>query len=278
MSGATPSRSQPQNVPVRPSPTATSSQISRQPAASQSARARASQPSGATRMPAAAWISGSTITAKTSSPCSASSSARPSADGIVDRARSVQRRPEQRREGGVEGVDAAGGDGAERVAVVAVAQTDDARAARLAAQLRVAQRELDRHLAGARAALREEGAREAGGRRLQQRIGEGDRGGVREAEERRVRDAVELLAHGGVDLRPAVAVDVDPERRVAVEVAPATPRRSATSPRRAAITSGSSRAQSACWVNGCQSRRRSSSATDERTLVTRPILAASPVD
>jgi hypothetical protein len=44
-------------------------------------------------------------------------------------------------------------------------------------------------------------------------------GGVREAEERRVRDAVELLAHGCVDLRPAVPVHVDPQRGVAVEVA-----------------------------------------------------------
>ena len=34
-----------------------------------------------------------------------------------------------------------------------------------------------------------------------------------------MRDAIELLAHGGVDLRPTVTVDVDPQRRVAVEVA-----------------------------------------------------------
>ena len=36
-----------------------------------------------------------------------------------------------------------------------------------------------------------------------------------------MRDAVELVAHGRVDLRVAVAVDVAPERRDAVDVAPA---------------------------------------------------------
>ena len=36
-----------------------------------------------------------------------------------------------------------------------------------------------------------------------------------------MRDAVELLADGGVDLRAAMAVHVDPQRRVAIEVAPA---------------------------------------------------------
>ena len=196
------------------------------------ARARASQPSGATRMPAAAWISGSTISAKTSSPCSASSSARPSASGSSMGLGACSAGPSSGAKAAWNASMPPGRDGAERVAVVAVAQPYDARSPRLTAQLGVAQRELDRHLAGTRAALREEGAREAGRSRLQQRIGERHRRRIREAEERRVGDAVELLADGGVDLRPAMAVHVDPQRRVAVEVAPCRSRRSATSPRR----------------------------------------------
>jgi hypothetical protein len=43
---------------------------------------------------------------------------------------------------------------------------------------------------------------------------------VAQAEHRRVRHAVELLAHGGVDARMPVTVHVAPERRHAVDVAP----------------------------------------------------------
>ena len=46
-------------------------------------------------------------------------------------------------------------------------------------------------------------------------------GGMGEAEQRRVRDAVELVAYGGVDARVAVPVDVAPQRRDAVDVATA---------------------------------------------------------
>ena len=171
-------------------------------------------------MPAAAWISGSTMTAKISSPCVREQRREAVGRRVVDGARRVQRRPEQRREGGVERIDAPGRDRAERVAVVAVAQPYDVRSPRLTAQLGMPQRELDRHFAGTRAALREEGAGQACGGRREQRIGEGHGSGVREAEERRVRDAVELLADRGVDLRAAMAVHVDPQRRVAVEVPP----------------------------------------------------------
>ena len=45
-----------------------------------------------------------------------------------------------------------------------------------------------------------------------------DAGLVREPEHRRVGDAVELVAHGLVEGRVAVAVDVAPQRRDAVDV------------------------------------------------------------
>ena len=84
-----------------PKPMATSSQINRQPAgAGQRAGARAASPRRYEDA-AAPCISGSTMTARISSPCSASSSA--SRRGrVVDRARRAQRRTEQWGEGGVE--------------------------------------------------------------------------------------------------------------------------------------------------------------------------------
>ena len=88
-------------------------------------------------------------------------------------------------------------------------------------------------------------------------------------------DPVELLAHRGVDARVAVAVDVAPQRRGAVDVARCRRRRSGRSPRRARSPAASSSLQPCCWVNGCQrtsggevgdgrSCRRELSATGDR--------------
>ena len=62
-------------------------------------------------------------------------------------------------------------------------------------------------------------------------LGQLDRaGGWREAEHRRVGDPVELVAHRGVDARVAVAVDVAPQRRDAVDVARGRRCRTASQP------------------------------------------------
>ena len=120
---------------------------------------------------------------------------------------------QQRAVGGVEEVDAADRDRADRVAVVGVAQVDEGSAAGvLAAALLL---ELEGHLQGdlgrGRARLRVEDAREVSRRQLDQLRRQLGGPRVGEAEHGRVRDLLQLLLYGGVDTRLAMPVDVAPE-------------------------------------------------------------------
>ena len=167
---------------------------------------------------------------------------------------------EQRPVGGVEEVDAADRDRADRVAVVGVAQVDEGGAADVlaAALLLVLEGHLQRDLGRGRARVRVEDPREAGGRDLDQAGGELGGAGVGEAEHGRVGDPPELFADGGVDRRVAMPVDVAPERGDPVDVAASLGVDQVGSPRRARSISGSSSTQPCCWVNGCQRWSRSS--------------------
>ncbi len=124
---------------------------------------------------------------------------------------------QQRAEVRVEEVDAADRDRADRVAVVAVAQADEA-GARLAAMAPILKGHLQRDLGRRRAVVGEEHAGQAGRRDVDELLRELDCGRVRQAEHRRVRDALELRANRGVDHRMRVAVDRAPQRRDAVDV------------------------------------------------------------
>ena len=92
------------------------------------------------------------------------------------------------------------------------------RSAALAAQLPVLVGHLHRDLGGGRAVVGVEDALQPGRRDRHQPRRQLRRAGMREAEHRRVRDAVELRLDGGVDGRVAVAVDGAPQRRDAVDV------------------------------------------------------------
>ncbi len=126
---------------------------------------------------------------------------------------------QQRAEARMEEVDAADGDRSDRVAVVRVAQADEAVALGHAAMAPVLEGHLQGDLAGRRAVVGVEDALQAARSDLHEPVGELDRARMREAEHRRVRHAGELVAHGAVDRRMAVAVDVAPQRRDAVEIA-----------------------------------------------------------
>ena len=104
---------------------------------------------------------------------------------------------EQRPVGGVEEVDAADRDRADRVAVVGLAQVDEGGAAGVlaAALVLVLEGHLQRDLGRGRAGVRVEDAGEAGRGDLDQARGQLGGAGVGEAEHGRVGDAVELLAH-----------------------------------------------------------------------------------
>ena len=163
--------------------------------------------------------SGSTITAATSSACCGQQALHVGRVARLGLQRVEQERPVHR----VEEVDPADRHRADRVAVVGLAQRHEAGAPAVGAALLlpVLERHLQRDLDGGGAAVRVEDARQARRRQLHQAAGELDGRRVREAEHRAVRHGVELLAHGGVDARVAVAVDVAPQRRDAVDVAAA---------------------------------------------------------
>ena len=74
-------------------------------------------------------------------------------------------------------------------------------------------------LGGGRSGVRVEDAVQAGRRDLDEAVGELGGGRVGETEHGRVGDAVELLLDRGVDVGMAMAVDVAPQRRGAVDVA-----------------------------------------------------------
>jgi hypothetical protein len=122
--------------------------------------------------------------------------------------------------GRVEEVDAADADRAERVAVVALG--DVRVAGTLLPALRGGlERHLDRGLDGRRAVAREEHLGQVRRGARDQALGQLDARFVGAAEERRVVEPAQLVAHGLVELGDGVTVHVDPERGVAVEVAAA---------------------------------------------------------
>ena len=169
---------------------------------------------------------------------------------------------EQRPVGGVEEVDAADRDRADRVAVVGVAEVDEGGAADVlaAALLLVLEGHLQGDLGRGRAGVRVEDAGEPGRRELDQPRRQLGGAGVGEAEHRRVGDPVELVAHGarrcpGGDGRGRCTRARRRRRGSAGRRC-----RSGRSPRRARSISGSSSTQPCCCVNGCQRWSRSSCA------------------
>src|SRR5690606_30218845 len=117
--------------------------------------------------------------------------------------------------------DAADGDRAERVAVIGVLEVDEAPLLGAAGELPVLEGELEGDLHRGGAVVGVEDALEAGRGELGQPGGELGGGGVGQAEQGGVGEAVELVADGLVDLGAVVAVDGDPEGGDAVEVAAA---------------------------------------------------------
>jgi hypothetical protein len=109
------------------------------------------------------------------------------------------------------------GHRAERVAVIGAAQREQTLAARLSARVPVLQGELDRDLDRHGARVAQEHALESRRREREQPLAQRDGGLVREAAEHHVRHALELRAHGGLDVRMAIAVDRRPPRRHAVD-------------------------------------------------------------
>ena len=82
----------------------------------------------------------------------------------------------------------------------------------------VLKRHLQGDLDGGGAVVGVEDVVEAGRRQFDEAAGQADGGDVGDAQQRAMGDGVELFADGGVDLGDAMAVDVAPQRRDAVEV------------------------------------------------------------
>jgi hypothetical protein len=125
--------------------------------------------------------------------------------------------------GRVEEVDPADGDRAEGVAVVGVAEGDEAGAPRVlpAALMPVLERHLERDLRCRRPGVRVEDPAQPRRREVDQACGELRSGLVGEAEHGGVRDPVELCPDRRVDPRVAMPVHVAPQRRDAVDIAAA---------------------------------------------------------
>ena len=188
-------------------------------------------------MPAAPCTSGSTTTAAISSPCAAST--RSSAAGVARRARDgvEQQRPVER----VEQVDAADRHRADRVAVVGVLEAHEARARgpRVGGLLPVLERHLERDLDRRRAAVGVEDAASSAGRRRASHQAPGQLLGAAGATSPSIvvcatRSSCSRTAASMP--RMAVAVDVAPQRRDAVDVAAALGVRRARRPRPARST------------------------------------------
>ena len=101
---------------------------------------------------------------------------------------------QQRAVDGLVEIDVAHGERAQRFAVIAVGERDEARLALLAAVAPVVKAHLHRHFDGGGAVVGEEAAIEPGRREAQQLFGEGDRRRVRETREDGVFEPVQLLA------------------------------------------------------------------------------------
>ena len=183
-------------------------------------------------MPAAPWTSGSTITAAISSSWAARIRSR-SAASPGSAAWAVE---EQRPVGGVEEVDAADRDRADRVAVVGVAQVDEGGAAGVlaAALLLVLEGHLQRDLDRGRARVRvEDAARGPAGAISTRRAASSAAPGWERPSIVEWATLPSWSRDRRVDAGVAMAVDVAPERGDAVEVAAPVGRRSGASPRRA---------------------------------------------
>ena len=135
--------------------------------------------------------------------------------------RDVMRVEEKRAVALVEELDAADRDGADRVAVVGVAQGHVGAPLGLALLRPELERHLERDLRRGRPGVRIEDALETRRRDLNQALGQLSGERVSQAEHGGVGDPVELIADRLVDTRVPVPVDVAPERRGAVDVAAA---------------------------------------------------------
>ena len=121
--------------------------------------------------------------------------------------------------GRVEQLDTADAYRPEGVAVIALGDVDVERPQRPRGLRRRLERHLDRCLDGGRAVARVEHPGEAVGSGVEQPFGQLDAWLVGQAEEGRVVEAGELVAYRSVDLRHAVPVDGQPQRRDTVEIA-----------------------------------------------------------
>ena len=124
----------------------------------------------------------------------------------------------------MEQLDAADSRGAERVAVIRVVQAQIDRLLRGLLALReqpVLERHLQRRFDRRRAVVREEHVIQPARGDLDEPPRKLGHRRMRRAEQRRVREAAELFGDGGVDFRHAMAEKVAPQRRGAVEQAPA---------------------------------------------------------
>ena len=143
---------------------------------------------------------------------------------VAVRARRAEGREQQRAEHRVEPLDAADADVAERVAVVGVRRGRGTGSARGSGSAFCRQywKAILRATSTAVAPSSEKKTRvRPVGSALDQPPGQLDRRRVGDAQQRRVRDLVELVAEGRVERGMAMAVDVAPERADAVEVATA---------------------------------------------------------
>ena len=188
---------------------------------------------GVNHHPAAAWTSGSTTTAATSPGCrrgaAPAARRRPVRGGGLQGIGTTGLAAHEAGNMSAEEVDPADADGADRIAVVRVARSERSCAASAWALSPVLKGHLEGDLHGGRPAVGVEDAREARRRARPGARASSVAGG--EPQQGRVGDPVELLAQGRVDPRVAVAVDVAPERRDAVEVPTGRRGRSGRRPR-----------------------------------------------
>ena len=177
-----------------------------------------------------------------------------SAVGI--RRRDAERFEQQRPEHGVEPLDAAHADAAQRVAVVGLAQGQVAGLfrPRLGPLPPVLKGHFQGHFHGRGPVVGEEHVPQTRRGQVDQPLGQVDRRGVRRAQRRDVGHAVNCCADGGVDSRMAMAVDVAPQAAGAVDVIAAVDIGELRSLRPLAIISGS---YSAICVKACQTSVRS---------------------
>ena len=135
--------------------------------------------------------------------------------------RHAERLEQQRLEHGVEPLDPAHAHAPQRVAVIGVAEGDVPGLLRLGlgALAPILERHLQGHFDRRGTVVGEEDVLQARRGKVHQPLGQPDRRGVRRAEVRHVRHAVQLPADRLVELRVAVAVDVAPQAADAVQIA-----------------------------------------------------------